>query len=321
MEIWNLVFIQDQVDARPAARSAPLPGEEHRHRLVARARRDGAPGRGQRASRPTCSVPLLEVAESLSGRTHGDDARDDVSLKVDRRARPGDDVPDRGRRPAVERGPRVHPAAHAAPRGRARAAARHRADRCWTRSSTGGRACSATPTRSSGENEAFMRAGGGARRRSASRRRCGRAWCCSSEAKGRSADGVVSGRRRVQALGHVRVPDPAHRGAGRRGRAHGRRRIGSPSSCEEQRARARATPRRRSPIGAGRRARLPDRVRRLRARSTPTPDRRVARRRDPRAAGGRGGRGGPGLPRRTPFYAEGGGQVGDQGLIRTPDRA
>ena len=43
MEIWNLVFIQDQVDAR-AAGHRPAPREERRHRLVARARRDAPPG-------------------------------------------------------------------------------------------------------------------------------------------------------------------------------------------------------------------------------------------------------------------------------------
>ncbi len=34
-------------------------------------------------------VPLLEVAESLSGKQHGQDERDDVSLKMIARARLG----------------------------------------------------------------------------------------------------------------------------------------------------------------------------------------------------------------------------------------
>ena len=54
MEIWNHVFMQDQVDAHADDRRRPSE-EEHRHRLVARAGRDGAAGTSAASSRPICS--------------------------------------------------------------------------------------------------------------------------------------------------------------------------------------------------------------------------------------------------------------------------
>ena len=70
---------------------------------------------------------------AVRSRATGTDASDDVSLEDHRRARPGDGVPDRRRRPARERGPRLHPAPHAAAGGGARAAARDRGRRCSRR--------------------------------------------------------------------------------------------------------------------------------------------------------------------------------------------
>jgi alanyl-tRNA synthetase len=80
MEIWNHVFIQDEVDASGRI-VAELPAKNI--------------DTGSGLERVACVLqdvanvfetdlmrPLLDVAESLSGRTHGRDERDDVSLKV-----------------------------------------------------------------------------------------------------------------------------------------------------------------------------------------------------------------------------------------------
>jgi alanyl-tRNA synthetase len=80
MEIWNHVFIQDEVDASGRI-VAELPAKNI--------------DTGSGLERVACVLqdvanvfetdlmrPLLDVAESLSGRTHGGDERDDVSLKV-----------------------------------------------------------------------------------------------------------------------------------------------------------------------------------------------------------------------------------------------
>ncbi len=80
MEIWNHVFIQDEVDPNGTI-VAELPAKNI--------------DTGSGLERVACVLqdvanvfetdlmrPLLDVAESLSGRTHGADERDDVSLKV-----------------------------------------------------------------------------------------------------------------------------------------------------------------------------------------------------------------------------------------------
>jgi alanyl-tRNA synthetase len=80
MEIWNLVFMQDQVDeARRVL--GPLPGMNvdtgsslERVATVLQGVDD--------VFQTDLFLPILEVAESLSGRRHGADPRDDVSLKV-----------------------------------------------------------------------------------------------------------------------------------------------------------------------------------------------------------------------------------------------
>ncbi|MBA3691490.1 MAG: alanine--tRNA ligase, partial [Actinobacteria bacterium] len=80
MEIWNLVFIQEQVDA-----DLEIVGE-----LPAKSIDTGSSlERVATLLQGTDSyfetdllLPFLELAESLSGRTHGRDPRDDVSLKV-----------------------------------------------------------------------------------------------------------------------------------------------------------------------------------------------------------------------------------------------
>src|SRR5215207_8718327 len=80
MEIWNLVFIQEQVDTNL----------EIVDELPAKSIDTGASlERVATLLQGTDSYfetdlmrPLLEVVESMSGRTHGRDPRDDVSLKV-----------------------------------------------------------------------------------------------------------------------------------------------------------------------------------------------------------------------------------------------
>jgi len=80
MEIWNLVFIQDQVDDQERV-LAPLPGRNvdtgSSLERVATVLQDVAD-----VFQTDLFLPILEVAERLSGRRHGVDARDDVSLKV-----------------------------------------------------------------------------------------------------------------------------------------------------------------------------------------------------------------------------------------------
>jgi alanyl-tRNA synthetase len=80
IEIWNLVFMQDQVDEERRV-LAPLPGRNvdtgsslERVATVLQGVDD--------VFQTDLFLPILEVAESLSGRRHGQDPRDDVSLKV-----------------------------------------------------------------------------------------------------------------------------------------------------------------------------------------------------------------------------------------------
>ncbi len=80
MEIWNLVFIQDRVDDKRNV-IEPLPSENvdtgsslERVALVLQG--------VDNAFETDLLRPILEVAESLSGRTHGHDPADDISLKV-----------------------------------------------------------------------------------------------------------------------------------------------------------------------------------------------------------------------------------------------
>ena len=80
MEIWNHVFIQDLVDADEnvlgelPAKSIDTGSSVER---VATVLQDVG-----NVFETDLMRPILEVAESLSGRTHGADARDDISLKV-----------------------------------------------------------------------------------------------------------------------------------------------------------------------------------------------------------------------------------------------
>jgi len=80
MEIWNLVFIQDRID-HELRFTEPLPSKGvdtgsslERVALVLQG--------VDNAFETDLLRPILEVAESLSGRTHGKDPANDVSLKV-----------------------------------------------------------------------------------------------------------------------------------------------------------------------------------------------------------------------------------------------
>jgi len=80
MEIWNLVFIQDQVDQELRV-TGPLPAKNvdtgsslERVAMLLQA--------VENVFETDLLRPMLEVAESLSGRTHGHDPGDDVSLKI-----------------------------------------------------------------------------------------------------------------------------------------------------------------------------------------------------------------------------------------------
>jgi alanyl-tRNA synthetase len=80
MEIWNLVFIQDRVD-HDLRVVEPLPAKNVD--TGASLERVAMLLQGVGSVFETDLLrPMLEVAESLSGRTHGHDPADDVSLKV-----------------------------------------------------------------------------------------------------------------------------------------------------------------------------------------------------------------------------------------------
>src|SRR5262245_24719737 len=80
MEIWNLVFIQDQVDhdlqvvGSLPAKNVDTGSSLERGALVLQG--------VENVFETDLLRPMLEVGESLSGRTHGHDPRDDVSLKI-----------------------------------------------------------------------------------------------------------------------------------------------------------------------------------------------------------------------------------------------
>ena len=80
MEIWNLVFMQDQVDGE-CSFIEPLPAKNvdtgsSLERVATVLQRVDS------AFETDLLLPVLELAESLSGKVHGRDSRDDVSLKV-----------------------------------------------------------------------------------------------------------------------------------------------------------------------------------------------------------------------------------------------
>ena len=134
IEIWNLVFMQDEVDG-DAEVVRELPAKNIDTGSGARARGDGAAGRRQRFETDLFR-PLARgrPSRSRAGARRGRARR--RLAQGHRGARPRHDLPDRRRGPAVERGPRLHPAPDAPPRGLPRPAARHRGRRHADRWST-----------------------------------------------------------------------------------------------------------------------------------------------------------------------------------------
>ena len=141
MEIWNLVFIQDQVDHKLRivgslpAKNVDTGSSLERVAMVLQG--------VENVFETDLLRPMLEVGESLSGKEHGPRSDGRRLAEDHRRARPRDDVPDRGRRAAFERGPRVHPAADApaerlprAPPGSRRRCSTRRSPRSSRRSAT-----------------------------------------------------------------------------------------------------------------------------------------------------------------------------------------
>ena len=190
MEIWNLVFIQDQVDAELRGHR-PAPGEERRHRLVARARRDAPPGCRERLrDGPPPPHPRggrVDVGEDPRRRSHRR-----CLAEGDRRARPRHDVPDRRRRAALQRGPGLRLAHDAPSRGVARTTPGHRALRDGLRSSTWSSSRFGDAYPELRENEAFVRqVAGSEEERFAATLRQG--LVLFEEAKSRAEQGRVTG--------------------------------------------------------------------------------------------------------------------------------
>ena len=254
-----------------SARCSATAEQEHRHGLVGRARRDGVAGQGEllrdRSVRPAARRGAVPVGQASTAPTSSTTCRDQ-----DRSREHGasDGVPGRRRGAAVERGTRLHPAADAPPCGLARRgvwASQREVFRPLVASVVEGFGDAYPELR---ENAAFIEEvlASEEERFSATLRQ---GMVLFDEARDRARDGVGRGRRRVQAVRHVRVPDRAddrargrRRAAGRRGSVprvccrsrgtgRGRRprrwRSGwTPARCRRRVRRATSSPRRRSPI-------------------------------------------------------------------------
>ena len=123
MEFYNLVFMQ--YDLRPGNELVPLPSQNvdtglglERGAMILQDAASNFDTDGFRL--------IMDWVERESGVAYGEsDARDEGAPRA-RRPRPRDDVPDRRRRHAVERGPRLHRAPHHPPRRAVRPADRAR---------------------------------------------------------------------------------------------------------------------------------------------------------------------------------------------------
>ena len=113
LEYWNLVFMQ--YDQNPDDVLTPLPAQNI----------DTGLGLNRMAAilQDVPSVfetdqfaPLIALGEELSGRSHGEDFPTDAGAAHPRRPHARGDVPDRRRRRALQRGPRLRAAARDAPR-------------------------------------------------------------------------------------------------------------------------------------------------------------------------------------------------------------
>ena len=212
MEFYNLVFME--FDLRPGPELVPLPNQNVDTGLGVE--------RGACLLQEVGSVfdtdgfrLIMDWVERESGVAYGDDPAGDEGAPRPRRPRPRDVVPDRRRRHAVERGPRLHLPPHHPPRRAARPADRPRPRLPARRRSSraDGRRLSRA-ARARGRDRARRPARGGALPRDARARPEGLR-------RARRA-GRDLRRGRVRARDDVRLPDRAHAGA-RRGARPGRR--------------------------------------------------------------------------------------------------
>ena len=259
-------------------------------------------------------MALIRYGEERSGKKYGDEPAGHPRAAHPGRPRPRHDVPDRRRRRAVERGPRLRAAPHHAPRDPAGPRARHRRTSCpasarssSTRWATPTRSCAARPRRSSA---------GRTRRRRASAARSRRASGCSAEIirRAKEDEHLVGVRRgRLPPARHLRLPLRADQGApeggGPRGRRPGLRRADGARAPDRARRRARARRRLGSPEPSRSSCAGPGSRRRFVGYETTELDTTIG------ALEQVNGRYLAKLPE-SPFYPEGGGQVSDTGVDR-----
>ena len=192
MEFYNLVFME--FDLRPGPELVPLPNQNVDTGLGVE--------RGACLLQEVGSVfdtdgfrLIMDWVETESGAAYGDEPGRDQGPPRARRPRPRDVVPDRRRRHAVERGPRLHLPPDHPPRRPARPADRARprlpARRCRRASRW------ATPTRSCASTQPRSRTSSGSRRSASARRsRAARRSSTSSPAWMRSPRATRSSSRR-----------------------------------------------------------------------------------------------------------------------------
>ena len=202
------------------------PQQEHRHRRQRWSAWPSCCRTWPTRSRPTCCVRSSRSPSRSRGVGCGRRRARRRLAQGDRRARPRDHVPDGRRRPALERGPRLHRAPDAPPRRLARAAARDREGGHAGAGRADGRTVRARVPGAGGEprvRRAGRELGGGSVRRHPAPG--------DDAVRDRDREGgrceAAAGRRGLQAPRHVRLPEGAHERARGRGGVRDRRRRGS----------------------------------------------------------------------------------------------